>query len=188
MPRLKISDRASQHTSDHLFIQDRLLRDAMIRRKPRPNKSKVTCSYPSTDCFIEKDGLCDPQASTCPTKQTDAATEQIPYEARQSDVDWWRAKIRRGSGTVATSISATITSSTITSSSESSHLNEETVSVQTTLSGLTMGSRKAMGYKLVEAKLSSLIPDVICFKITKRRRFFGFLRGRRTRPRGKVLI
>mmetsp|Transcript_11107 Transcript_11107/g.13159 ORF Transcript_11107/g.13159 Transcript_11107/m.13159 type:complete len:218 (+) Transcript_11107:114-767(+) len=198
---LKVSDSSSQLIDEKAFAQDKHIRDAMKRFKSRSSKSnrsstifnenqlarRTRCSYLSTDCFVDKDSTHDPPSGVCPTKESDAAVERIPSQARESDVDWWRSKIRRQSGTTATITSVTIASGTITSSDDSEKLNEETVSVQTTLSALTMGSRKMITNKnVVETKLSNLIPDVICFKITKRRGLFGFLRGRRSR-RPKVV-
>jgi len=206
----KVSDRPSQLIDEKEFAQDKHIRDAMIRRKSRAsnksnrsksNRSSTTfsqnpftrrtkCSYLSTDCFVDKDGAYKPPTKIiCPTKETDAAEERmIPSQAaRESDIDWWRSKIRRKSGTAATTTSATTASATIISSDNSSCLDEDVISVQTTLSELTMGSRKMMmNENIVETKLSNLIPDVICCKITKSRGFFGFLRKRSSR-RTKVI-
>lgn len=105
-------------------------------------------------------------------------------ETSQSDLDWWRSKIRRESTTYKTDSDTYIDSYT-------SRLMEDTISVCSSLSALTMASRKRVvtnkKRKVVTSNLVSLVPDVICLKVTKRRRGFGIFRWRKIWSRGKAV-
>lgn len=111
------------------------------------------------------------QMQNSPTK------DAIPcQETSREDLEWWRTKIRREEPPQSDSDTHTYMDS------YTSRILEETISVCSSLSCLTMFSRKRVRLRrnrTAGTPLSELIPDVICLKVTKRRRRFGFLRWRK---------
>lgn len=177
------------HTSqldEKAWTQDKYILEAMKRRKPRTNATTATTiTTTSSDHQVIQNGCSYNSVNSFSMKNIDTDGLPPPHP-RQSDVDWWRSKIRQKSSTMV------VTTDTDTCGSDSweCSLNEETISVQTTLSDLTLGSRDKVVTEIktvVETRLANLIPDVICLKKTKQRRVLGLFRRRSFWSRAKAV-
>lgn len=196
-----LNSRESQ-PDDKLWVQDKYILEALEKSKSRGKKKVTTGSLrkrmatigTSRDKFIQ-DGCSNRSieysnyGTNSPlTKGIDGAVERLPSERRQSDVDWWRSKIRRGSTCATKETEQTIETATDTDSTMSENwngrLHEDVVSVQTTLSEVTTDSQTTM--KAVETRVTFLIPDVICLKKTNKRGAFRFLKVRNFWSRTKA--